>query len=414
MADSNAHYDALETRAPATREREQMAALAKLVAHARKNSAYFRRLLAKVKPAEIVSRGALAQLPVTRKSDLTATQQQDKPFGGLNAAPLTKVKHVFMSPGPLYEPEGYEKDASRFGRALWAAGGRPGDIIHNTYSYHLTPAGMLMENAAHAIGCPVFPAGIGNTELQLQAIADIGPTFYAGTPSFLRILLDKGRELGFDTSSLKRGLVGGEALPPSLRRELSERGVDVLQAYGTADLGLIAYESLAKEGMICDEGVIVEIVEPGGSRPVAEGEIGEVVVTTFNKVYPLVRFATGDLSAVLAGQSPCGRSNMRLRGWLGRADQSTKVKGMFVHPGNVAELARRHAEIKKARLVVSSLDNVDQMTLRCEVEGGDEGLRNAIAGSLQTVLKLRGAVEFVAPGTLPNDGKLIEDARSYK
>lgn len=408
------YYDRLETRAPELRERELMAALPKLVAHARKNAPYFRRLLAKAKPKEIVTRAALAQLPVTRKSDLSATQKLDKPFGGLNAAPLTKVKHVFMSPGPLYEPEGYEKDASRFGRALWAAGVRPGDIIHNTYSYHLTPAGMLVETAAHAIGCPVFPAGVGNTELQLQAIADIRPTFYAGTPSFLRILLDKGRELGFETGSLKRGLVGGEALPPSLRRELSERGVDVLQAYGTADLGLIAYESAAKEGMICDEGVIVEIVEPGGTQPVADGETGEVVVTTFNKVYPLVRFATGDLSAVLPGQSPCGRSNMRLRGWLGRADQSTKVRGMFVHPGNVAELTRRHAEIKKARLVVRSQDNVDQMTLRCEVEGGDEGLRNTIAGSVQTVLKLRGAVEFVAPGTLPNDGKLIEDARSYK
>jgi len=411
----NRYYDALETRAPEAREAQQMAALAKQVAHAKAKAPYFAALLKEVDPAELKDRAALASLPVTRKADLSATQKKDPPFGGLAALPLREVRHVFMSPGPLFEPSGYEKDAFRFGRALWAAGVRAGDIVHNTFSYHLTPAGAFVEQGAHAIGCPVFPAGVGNTEQQLEAIAAIRPTAYAGTPSFLRILLEKGREAGIDTSSLKRGLVGGEALPPSLRQELAGHGVDVLQSYGTADLGLIAYESPAKEGMIVDEGVVVEIVEPGGSRPVADGETGEVVVTTFNPAYPLIRFATGDLSAVMAGTSPCGRTNLRLKGWLGRADQSTKVKGMFVHPGPVAEVVRRHPELKKGRLVVTSANNVDVMTLRCEAAGGgSEELRKAVAASLQAVLKLRGEVEFVPEGSLPNDFRLIEDARTYR
>ena len=406
-------YDTLETRSPDEREAQQMAALARQVAHAKANTRFFGDKLKDVDADRIASRAALAELPLTRKSDLTAVQRTDPPFGGLLAVPMTQLRHVFMSPGPIFEPTGYETDPHRFGRALWAAGVRPGDMVYNTYAYHLTPAGAFVEAGAHAIGCPVFPAGIGNTEQQAHAISLLRPQVYCGTPSFLRILLQKGREAGLDVTSFRCGLVGGEALPPSLRRELAEAGVGVLQAYGTADLGLIAYESEAVEGMIADEGVIVEIVEPGGTRPVAEGETGEVVVTTFNKVYPLIRFATGDLSAVLPGASPCGRTNMRLKGWLGRADQSTKVRGMFVHPGPVAEILRRHPEVRKGRLVIGSVNNTDTMTLRVEADGGAE-LAEAVKRSIQDVLKLRGDVEIVSDGTLPEDGRLIEDARTYE
>jgi phenylacetate-CoA ligase len=287
-------------------------------------------------------------------------------------------------------------------------------LVHNSFAYHLTPAGMIVESGAHALGCPVFPGGTGNTELQLQAIADLRPAAFSGTPSFLKILLEKGREAGVDTSSLKLAVVGGEALPPSLRVAINALGVFVLQNYGTADLGLIAYESRAMEGMIVDEGVLLEIVRPGTGEPVAAGEVGEVVVTTFNPVYPLIRFATGDLSAVLDGPSPCGRTNVRIKGWMGRADQTTKVKGMFVHPSQVAEVAARHAEIVKARLEVESRDNVDEMTLRCEVKAGGEALAQAIAATVQTVCKLRGKVVLTKPGELPNDGKVIADLRDYK
>jgi phenylacetate-CoA ligase len=287
-------------------------------------------------------------------------------------------------------------------------------VVHNTFSYHLTPAGMIIESGARAIGCPVIPGGVGNTEMQVQAIADLRPAAYCGTPSFLKILLEKGRELGADMSSLKVAVVGGEALPPSLRNEINDRGVFVLQNYGTADLGLVAYESRAAEGMIVDEGVALEIVRPGTGDPVADGEVGEVVVTTFNPVYPLIRFATGDLSAALTGQSPCGRTNLRIKGWMGRADQTTKVKGMFVHPSQVAQVAARHPEIVKARLEVESHDNIDEMTLRCEVSGGDATLAATITATLQSICKMRGRVALAAPGELPNDGKVIADLRSYK
>lgn len=414
MSGDDTYYDDLETRDPAARDAAQMDALSGQIAHAKQNSDYYGRIFADVEPGEINSRAALAQLPVLRKSDLAATQKSAPPLGGLNAVPLTKLRHIFASPGGIYEPDGYARDYWRFGRALWAAGVRPGDIVHNTFSYHLTPAAQLVESGAHAIGCPVFPGGVGNTEIQIQVIADVGCTVYAGTPSFLRILLQKAKEAGTDISCLQKGLVGGEALPPSLRQELSDYGVDVLQSYGTADLGSVAYESSAMEGMIIDEGVLVEIVQPGTGDPVAEGEVGEVVVTTFSEVYPLIRFATGDLSAVLPGVSPCGRTNMRIKGWMGRADQSTKVKGMFVHPSQVMDIARRHPEIKGARLVVDSVDNTDMMTLKCVVEAGDESLSQAIAESIQTVTKLRGGVEFVAADALPADGKVIDDIRSYE
>ncbi len=408
------HYDELETRDPEQRERDQLRQLSEQIAHAKAKSSFYADAFADLDPADIDSRAALSKLPTTRKSDLAEYQKKNRPLGGLNAVPIHQLKHIFSSPGGIYEPDGYDKDYWRFGRALWAAGLRAGDIVHNTYSYHLTPAAMLVESGAHAIGCPVFPGGVGNTEAQLQAIADVRPNFYAGTPSFLRILLQKGKEMGADTSSITRGMVGGEALPPSLREEIADLGVDVLQGYGTADLGSVAYESEAREGMIFDEGVFVEVVEPLGTQPVAEGEVGEIVVTTFNKAYPLVRFATGDLTQVLSGVSPCGRTNARMAGWMGRADQSTKVKGMFVHASQVMAIAGRHPEIKKARIVVTSVDNTDVLTMRIAVEGASDGLTDAVAESIQAVTKLRGQAEIVDAGDLPDDGKVIEDARTYE
>lgn len=406
-------FDRLETREPAERQKQQMKALARQIANARANTRHYAKLLRKVKPPEIDSLAALAELPLTRKSDLKALQASNPPFGGLAALDLSLMAHVYQSPGPLYEPDGTMRDYWRFARSMWAAGVRPGMLVHNTFSYHLTPAGMMIESGARAIGCPVFPGGVGNTELQVQAIAQLRPRAYGGTPSFLKILLDKAKEMKLRARSLERAIVGGEALPPSLRKELSGHGLLVLQNYGTADLGLIAYESPALDGMIVDEGVIVEIVRPGTGEPVAEGEVGEVVVTSFNPVHPLIRFATGDLSAILPGTSPCGRTNMRIRGWLGRADQTTKIKGMFVHPAQVADVARRHKEVLKARLEVTSRDNLDAMTLRCEVKSPQPALAARIAETLQTVCKLRGEVVLAAPGSLPNDGKVIADLRKY-
>ena len=415
------YMDRREIRAPAARLKAQIAALQVLVAHAKKASPYYREILKDVKPAKLTSLDALAKLPVTRKSDLAPRQKAKPPLGGLEAARPSEIAHYFQSPGPLYEayphPTAKGRDPFRFSRAMWAAGCRPGNLVHNTFSYHLTPAGRLTEGSAHALGCPVFPAGVGNTELQLDAIAQLQPRVYTGTPSFLKILLEKGRELGKSTASLKKALVGGEALPPSLRAELKALGVDVLQSYGTAELGLIAYESTATEGMILDEDVIVEIVRPGTGDPVAPGEVGEVVVTVLsNLVYPMIRFATGDLSAVLPGISPCGRTNTRIRGWMGRADQTTKVKGMFITPGQIAQVTARHAEIVRARLEVGSENNLDTMLLKVESKGtGDPvALAKAVAESLQSVCKLRGHVEVVARGSLPNDGKVIADLRTYQ
>ncbi|MDX1529714.1 MAG: AMP-binding protein, partial [Gammaproteobacteria bacterium] len=322
------HYDNLETRDPNEREQAQFAALREQLQNAKRNAPGFAKLLKDVDPAAITDREALATLPVLRKSELLERQKADPPFGGLAAIPVARACRVFASPGPIYEPEGTGEDYWRLARALFAAGVREGDLIHNTFAYHFTPAGVMLESGARALGCPVVPAGVGQTELQVQSIAHLKPAAYVGTPSFLNIILDKAAEMKADVSSITKGLVSGEALPPSLRAQLKSRGVDVLQCYASADLGLIAYESEAKEGLIIEEGVIVEIVRPGTGDPVPDGEVGEVVVTTLTAEYPLIRFGTGDLSAVMPGMSPCGRSNMRIKGWMGRADQTTKVKGM--------------------------------------------------------------------------------------
>lgn len=407
-------YDALETRDPERREEALLAALPRQIAHARAKAPYFARLLAACDPEAVTSRAALAALPVTRKSDLPTLQREKPPFGGLAAAAPASLARIFMSPGPIYDPEGRRPDYWRMARALFAAGFRAGDIVHNCFSYHLTPAGSMLETGAAALGCAVIPAGVGQSELQVRAIADLGPGGYVGTPSFLRIILEKGRELGADLSSLKRALVSGEAFPPALQKELASHGIAAFQAYATADLGLIAYESEAREGLVLDEGIILELVRPGTGDLVPEGEVGEVVVTTLAPEYPLIRFATGDLSAPLPGPSPCGRTNRRIRGWMGRADQTAKVRGMFVHPGQVAEAVRRHKEVGRARLVVGHDGRNDVMTLRAEVAAGtDPGLAAALAESLAAVTKLRGTVELMAPGTLPNDGKVIEDLRRY-
>ena len=407
------YYDTLETRDPEAREAELLAALRDHLRAAARAPA-IARLLEGVDPNAVTDRAALAALPVIRKSELMALQGEAPPFGGLTPGAVGDYANVFASPGPIFEPMPRRPDPFRMARALFAAGVRTGDLVHNTFSYHFTPAGAMLESGARAIGCTVFPAGIGQTELQVHAIARLRPNVYVGTPSFLNIILDKAAELGEDVGSIAKGLVSGEALPPSLRNAIGARGVSVLQCYAVADVGLIAYESPALEGMILDEGVILEIVRPGTGDPVAEGEVGEIVVTPLNPDYPLVRFATGDLTAVMPGTSPCGRTNTRIRGWMGRADQTTKVRGMFVHPSQVAEVVRRHAEIIRARLVVGSVDNQDVMTLRCESETGDAGIADAIAASVRDVCKLRGSIEIVPPGSLANDGKVIEDARTYE
>ncbi|MGH8695699.1 MAG: phenylacetate--CoA ligase family protein, partial [Burkholderiales bacterium] len=378
----------------------------------------FARILNDVDPRALGSRAALARLPVTRKSDLKELQASAPPLGGLNATPVAKLAKLFVSPGPICEPEGHGRDWWRTGRALHAAGFRAGDLVANTFAYHFTPAGSMMECAALACGCTVLPAGVGQTEMQVATIAGLRVDGYIGTPSFLKLIVEKADELKADITSLKKAMVGAEYLPPALRKALGERRLGVLQCYATADLGLVAYESRAPDGAVCegmivDEGILLEIVRPGTGDPVPEGEVGEVVVTTFNPDYPLIRFATGDLSAVLPGASPCGRTNVRIRGWLGRADQTTKVKGMFVHPSQVAEVARRHPEIRRARVVVDQADGQDRMTLHCEVEAASAGLADAIVATLREVTKLRGEVRLRKPGELANDGKIIEDARKY-
>ena len=410
--------DELETRDPEERERRQFAALAEQVAHAMRAAPAFAELLAGVDPAAVTDRAALARLPVIRKSELMERQKggpgAHRPFGGLTAVETGRLARIFASPGPIYDPDGRRGDWWRMARALWAAGFRRGDVVHNCFSYHFTPAGMMLETGAQEIGCAVVPAGVGNTEQQVRAIVDIRPAGYVGTPSFLRIILEKGREMGADLSSMRRALVSGEALPPALRAEIGAAGIAVRQCYATADLGLVAYESVPDAGLVLDEWVIVEILRPGTGDPVGPGEVGEVVVTTLNPDYPLIRFATGDLSMLLPGASPCGRTAPRLKGWMGRADQTTKVRGLFVHPSQVAEVARRHAAIGRCRLVVAGEGGNDRMELRAEVAPGarGEGLAEAIAQSIQAVTRLRGDVAFVDPGALPNDGKVIEDARA--
>ena len=412
------HYDALETRDPAAREAALMAALAAQVAHARTNAPGFARILADVDPAAVTSRAALAKLPVTRKSDLADLQKANPPFGGLVATPREKLAKVFVSPGPIYEPEGTSPDWWRSARGLYAAGFRAGDLIANTFAYHFTPAASMLETGAKAVGCTVVPTGIGQTEMQVSTIRDLRVAGYIGTPSFLKLILEKADEMKADLSSLSKAMVGAEYLPPALRKAFGERGIRCAQLYATADLGLLAYESLmpdgtVNDGMILDEGLILEIVRPGTGDPVPEGEVGEVVITTFNRDYPLVRFGTGDLSAILPGASPCGRTNVRIRGWMGRADQTTKVRAMFVTPKQVNEIVRRHPEVKKARLVVDGENADDRMTLKCEVAGAPAGLADALVATMRDVTKLRGEVAFVAPGSLPNDGKVIEDLRKY-
>ncbi len=412
------HYDALETRNPAGREAALMRALPQQIANAKTNTPGFAAILAAVNAATVTTRAALAALPVTRKSDLKELQRASLPFGGLVAVKPGRARKIFMSPGPIYEPEGQCDDYWRSARALFAAGFREGDILFNTFSYHLTPAGSMIESGAMKLGCAVIPAGVGNTEQQIEAIVDLQPTAYVGTASFLRILVEKFIELG-KPFPIKRAVTGGDALTPSLRTWLKDHGlVTVLNFFGTADLGTIAYESEAQEGMILDEELILEIVRPGTGDPVAVGEVGEIVITTLNPDYPLIRFGTGDLSAVLpeslTAPSPCGRTNTRIKGWMGRADQTTKVKGMFVQPGHVAAIVKRHSEIGKARLVIEGEMANDRMTLKVEV--GDwtvPGLQEAIAATLRDVTKLRGDVQFMTPGELPNDGKVIDDARKY-
>jgi phenylacetate-CoA ligase len=404
------HYDSLETRDPAAREREQFAQMPATIAHAMSAPGWAKHL-AGTDAKTVNARVVLGKLPVLRKTDFTALQKEFPPFGGLNITPAASAKRLLMSPGPIFEPEGADGDWWGTARALFAAGFRKGDIVHNSFAYHLTPGGFIMESGAHALGCAVIPGGVGNTEQQLEAIAHYKPTGYVGTPDFLKILLDTAEKTEKDASSLKRGLVSGAALPASLRDELGRRGVAVLQCYATAELGVIAYESEAREGMIVNETVIVEIVRPGTGDPVPNGDVGEVIVTSFNRDYPMIRLATGDLSALMPGVSPCGRTNARIKGWMGRADQTAKVKGMFVHPKQIAEVAARHPELKRVRLVVDREAEQDTMTLLAECAPADATLAPAIAATLQSVTKLKGSVKLVTPGTLPNDGKLIADER---
>ena len=404
------HYDELETRDPAAREKDLFARLPAALAHA-VTAPGWREHLAGVDPNAVTSRAALARLPLLRKSALLGLQKDDPPFGGFNVTAPGKAKRLFMSPGPIFEPEGHGDDHGGCARALFAAGMRAGDVVHNCFSYHLTPGAFLLEAGAHALGCAVIPGGVGNTEAQLDAIAQLKPTGYVGTPDFLKILLDAAGKANKDASSIKRGLVSGAALPPSLRKELAERGVAVKQCYAVAEVGVISYESDALEGMIVNEDMILEIVRPGTGDPVADGEVGEVVATSFNPDYPMIRLATGDLSAVLAGASPCGRTNTRIKGWMGRADQTTKVKGMFVRPEQIAEVVRRHPELIRVRLAVTREAEQDAMILHAECATPRDGFEQAIAETLQSVTKLKGAVKLVAPGSLPNDGKVIADER---
>ena len=404
------HYDALETRDAGEREKIHFERLPRQLAYARERTAYYAKVLEGVDLASVTSREALAKLPVTRKSDLNALQGASLPFGGLNATPASKLARIFMSPGPIYDPEGRGPDFWRNARCLFAAGFRPGDLVLNCYSYHLTPAGSMFETGLHHLGCAVIPGGVGQTEMQARAIADLRPSGYVGTPSFLKIILEKCDELGVDSRAMRRALVSGEAFLPAVREFMRGRDIDCYQAYGTADLGLIAYETPAREGLVLSEEMILEIVRPGTGEPVAPGEVGEVVVTPFNADYPVVRFATGDLSAVLEGPSPCGRTNTRIKGWMGRADQTTKVRGLFVHPHQVAEVLRRH-DLKRARLVVENEGGEDRMTLKVE-EASEAAARDLVA-TLRDVTKVRGEVERVAVGSLPNDGKVIEDLRKY-
>ena len=415
------HFDALETRAPEVRETALMAALPAQVAHAKTKAPAFAELLKDVDAASVNSRAALAKLPVIRKYELLERQKAARAaggnvFGGFSTLGFGQgMTRVFASPGTIYEPEGTRADYWRMARTMFAAGFRPGELIHNCFSYHFTPAGSMMETGAHALGCTVFPGGIGQTEQQVTAMAELQPAGYIGTPSFLKIILEKAAEMGMALPSVRKALVSGEAFPPSLRDWMTAKGLDAYQCYATADVGLIAYETASREGLVLDEGVIVEIVRPGTGDPVPEGEVGELVITTLNPDYPLIRFGTGDLSAVLPGTCPTGRTGQRIKGWMGRADQTTKIRGMFVHPGQVAEIVKRFPEVSKARLVVTGEMANDQMALHVETDHlSDEALKARVSEAVRDVTKLRGEVHLVRSGSLANDGKVIEDARSYQ
>ena len=413
------HYDALETRSTDEREADLMRRLVQQVAHAQAKASAFAELLGQVPASQVNTRAALARLPVTRKHELLARQQaqrQHDVFGGFSALRYgADMPRVFASPGTIYEPEGRASDYWRMARAMFAAGFRAGELVHNCFSYHFTPAGSMMETGAHALGCSVFPGGTGQTEQQVQAMAELKPAGYIGTPSFLKIILEKAAESGVALPSLRKALVSGEAFPPSLNAWVRERGVAAYQCYGTADLGLIAYETEAREGLVLSEDVVMEIVRPGTGDVLPDGEVGELVITTLNPAYPLIRFGTGDLSAVLPGPCPTGRTNRRIKGWMGRADQTTKVRGMFVHPGQVDAIVKRFPEVAKARLVVSGEMANDLMTLKVETAcSGPDALAAKVAEAIREVTKLRGEVELLPVGSLPNDGKVIEDARSYR
>lgn len=417
-------FDIQEIRTPEQREHALMAALPGAIARAIARAPAIAEQLRDIAPATVTSRAALARLPVLRKHELLERQRRHREapipltgpqpvFGGFSAIGWGEAVRVFASPGPIYEPESARADYWRFARALYAAGFRSGELAYNCFSYHFTPAGSMMETAAHAVGCTVFPGGTGQTEQQVRAIQDLAPSGYTGTPSFLKILLEKADELGVTLHSLRRALVSGEVFPPSLRDWLAARGIDGYQAYGSADLGMIAFETPARQGLVLSEDIIVEIVRPGTGEPAPEGEVGEVVVTTLNPDYPLVRFGTGDLSAVMPGRSPCGRTNTRIKGWMGRADQAAKVRGMFVHPSQVADVVRRHPEILRARLVISGSAGSDHMVLKVESRARGADLSARIAESVRDATKLRGAIEWAEVGSLPNDGKVIDDVRLH-
>jgi phenylacetate-CoA ligase len=404
------HYDSLETRDPATREAELFARLPAILRTALEAPGYAEHLRG-IDPADITSRAALARLPVLRKSDLPARHKAAPPFGGFVAKPASAFARLYTSPGPIFEAETTHADPWRGARALFAAGFRPGDVLLNTFSYHLTPGGFIFDTAARALGCAVIPAGPGNTDAQFELIEAYRPTGYCGTADFLKILLDAAAASGRDISSIGRASVSGAAFPPSLQKEIKSHGIDAYQAFGTADLGLIGYETSARDGLVVNEDIIVEIVRPGTGEPVADGDVGEIVVTTLDPDHPWIRLAIGDLSATLPGVSPCGRTNRRIKGWMGRADQTTKVKGMFVRPEQIAEIGKRHPELGRLRLVVRRDNEQDAMTLRCESASDEAALREAIASTLRAVTKLGGSVELLPPGALPNDGKVIADER---
>ncbi len=409
----NEYYDSLETRDQIHREQELLSAIINQLEHAKDNAPYYKKQLADFDLKSFTKLSNISKLPITRKTDLLDMQKKIPPFGGLSAIKGSELTHIFVSPGPIYEPGSSRKDFWRFARTLYAAGFRESTLIQNCFSYHFTPAGVMAENGAHALGCSVIPAGVGQTELQVNTIADLKPDGYIGTPSFLKIIIDKADELNIDVTSIDKALVSGEALPPSIRDFFIERGIRIQQCYATADLGVIAYESKAQEGLIIDEGIYLEIVRPGTGDPVVDGEVGEIVITSLNPDYPLIRFATGDLSTIIPGQSPCGRTNKRIKGWMGRADQTTKARGMFIHPEQVDRVLKRHKQIIKTRLVIDWQDNADQLTLQCEVVEYNDELLNNIANSFREICKLRGEIEPVAVESLPNDGKIIDDIRQY-